>query len=169
MDEKQIREMLSGFKVKQGKVKHLQKVVDDLTRQLEKAKAQAAADAAGPRAIVIDGMPHGTSPGDPTGRIGAALADGKVKDAEVNRLTHKLTEAQEELALTKSDLDYMENWMYSLMPREFLIVNCRLVLGMTWNDVSAQYVKDFGDEMSERTLSRMLDRAIHQIWLMVEV
>lgn len=169
MDEKQIKEMLSGYKVKQNKCKHLEKVVQDLTKQLEKAKAQAEKEAAMLHAQVLDGMPRGNMPGDPTGRIGTALADGKVHSEEVDRLSYKLKEAKEELDLNRRDIEYMEGWIYGLMPREFKVVNCRLVLGMSWADVSKAYLDAFGDEMSERTLSRMLDRAIHQIWLTTEV
>ena len=168
MTEADIKKMLGGFKVKQNKARHMEKVVADLERQLEKAQADAAEEAAMPRAMVIDGMPRGTSPGDPTGRIGAALADGKVRDEEVERIRHQLKDAKDELALLKTDIGYMETWVYSLMPREFTVVNCRLVLGMSWGEVGREYQKDFGDEMSERTLSRMLDRAIHQIWLIAE-
>ena len=86
MTEADIKKMLGGFKVKQNKARHMEKVVADLERQLQKAEADAAEEAAMPRAMVIDGMPRGTSAGDPTGQIGAALADGKVRDEEVERL-----------------------------------------------------------------------------------
>ena len=64
---------------------------------------------------------------------------------------------------------YMNAWISCLLDRDLLLVNRKLIEGQTWAEVARGYQERFGDEMSESTLRRMLENAIHQIWLMTEV
>lgn len=169
MTEAEITRMLKGYRQAQGRVLHLQAEMVEITKQLDAARALAIEAAAGPRAQNLDGMPRGKNPGDPTGRAGTMIADGLVQDAEVRALEKRLADVDEALKLTKYDVAQMDIWMSSLMERELMLVNCRLVKGRTWAEVAKEYAERFGDDLSERTLSRMLESAVHQIWLMVEV
>lgn len=168
MTEEKIKKMLSGYRAAQGRLRQMEFDVAELKAHLEAARKQAAEEAAMPKAQNLDGMPHGSTPGDPTGRIGTALADGKIHDPEVSALEKKLADAEEAMALTRNDIAHMDNWLYCLLERELMVVNRKLIRGDSWPEVARCYAKRFGDDMSERSLMRMLDSAIYQISLIAE-
>ena len=168
MTEEKIKKMLSGYRAAQGRLRQAEFDVADLKSHLDAARRQAVEEAAMPKAQNLDGMPRGTTPGDPTGRIGTALADGKIRDPEVAALEKKLRDAQEAAELLRNDIAQMDNWLYCLLERELMVVNRKLIRGDSWPEVAKCYAKRFGDEMSERSLMRMLDSAIYQISLIAE-
>lgn len=169
MTEKEIRDMLTRYKATAGRIKHLEIEKGELEKKLEKAKKEAVDAMAGPHPANIDGMPRGTKISDPTGRLGAKLADGVPVNAEVAALEERLRDIEEALDLSRNDMRYMNAWIGILMDRELLLVNRKLIEGKTWAEVARAYQERYGDEMSEKTLRRMMDSAIHQIWLMTEV
>lgn len=169
MSEKQIRDMLTRYKPTAGRIKHLEIEKGELEKKLEKAKKEAVDAMAGPHPANIDGMPRGNRKSDPTAVLGAKLADGVPVSAEVAALEGRLKDLEEALQVARNDMAYMNAWISCLLDRDLLLVNRKLIEGQTWAEVARGYQDRFGDEMSERTLGRMLENAIHQIWLMTEV
>ena len=164
MTEKDIRDMLGRYKSNAGRIKHLEVEAKELRAKIEQTKADEVDAAAGPHPANIDGMPRGNRKSDPTGKLGAKLADGKVSK-DVAAMQEKLKAVETELGAAVREKQYMDAWVTSLMDRERLVLVSRLVEGRTWGKVADEYAKRYGDEMSERTLMRMLDNAVHTIWL----
>ena len=167
MTEKDIRDMLGRYKSNAGRIKHLEVEAKELRAKIEKTKADEVDAAAGPHPANIDGMPRGNRKSDPTGKLGAKLADGKVSK-DVAAMMEKLAGIETELQTAINEKRYCDAWISSLMDRERLVLVTRVVEGRTWGKVADEYAQRYGDEMSERTLMRMVDNAVRMIWTITE-
>ena len=168
INEERVKDYLSGYKANQGRAGHLRVEIAQLEKKIAEMQAEAADAMAGPKAQVLTGMPRGNSTGDPTGRLGAMLADGKVPGADTGKLEAKVAQMRQELEETERACAYVEAWLRGLMDREALVIRLKMIEGMKWPKVVDNYEKRFGDAFSSDTLRRIQERAIRSIVLMTE-
>ena len=156
-----VKDLLGRYSANKGRAARLEAEIGKLESEARQLRALEADTL---RASNMDGMPRrkgGKS--DPTGHKGAQLADGTALSKEEARILEKISGKKADLSQLKLDISMAEGWLNALMDRERLIISMQLVQKRSWRETAAEYLKAFGDDMSEDTLRRMRDRAVDLI------
>ena len=167
MTREKIEEYLKTYRFEVGRCGHLEKEIELLKAQIEKAKEWLADDLAGPGAQTITDMPRGTTVGNPTEKLGIMLASGYVSD-EIRELEAKLGELNAEYAERKKTVDFVSSWLAGLPERERWMIETQVVDGVIWREVITKYPEKFGEYRSKDTLKRIRDKAFEMIIDMAE-
>lgn len=161
MTVEQVKDILGRYSANRGKAARLEVEIAKLEVEERKLREMEITTL---KASSIDGMPRGKGgKSDPTGRKAVQLASGQAVSKDEARLIEKISAKKADLSQLKLDVKVAEGWLNALMEREKLIINLQVVQKRSWKETAQEYLRAFGDEMSDDTLRRMRDRAIEYI------
>ena len=162
-----IEEMLKSYRFEVGRCGHLEQDIEQIKRDIGKAKACLVSDLVGPGAQVITDMPRGTTVGNPTEKYGLMLAGGWESD-EIKELEAKLGEMEAEYSERRKTVDYVDKWLSGLPERERWMIETQYIDGVIWREIVVQYQEKYGEYRSKDTLKRIRDKALDLICDMAE-
>lgn len=166
MTEEVINEYLTQYKTMVGRCGHLRVAIPLLENELNRISHQAAADLATRGGSQnLDGMPHGTTVGNPTEKLGLLLASGYRED-EMDKLQVQIWELERELSTKSAAIKMVDAWMSGLPSRQRWMIERQCFDALTYAQIIPLYKIQFGDECSKDTLKRIRDRALKRIYEM---
>ena len=164
MTHEQVDKMLADYKACIARVGHLEQLIPRWKRDLEKWEHDLVKDEALSTPDREEGMPHGTTVGNPVESIVLKYADGFLPP-ELIEEKKKLMEAEKELEERKQVILFVEAWMKGLSEREAWVVNHKVLeVDYSWRDVISLFKRDFGDWYSKDYLRSIKDRALNKIY-----
>lgn len=155
-------QMLRDYKVFLGRCKYLSALIREMKADAAAWRENLADELSGVGAQNLDGMPHGTSVGNPTERLGIMLADGYVVDG-LRDLEKQIAEYERELKDKSITLHFVEAWLDGLTEKERWIVQMQVIEGAYWREIIMEYHRRYGEEYSREGLKKIRDAAVRKI------
>ena len=162
MVPEKVDQLLKDHKMTVGRHKYLVSMIDELKCQAEEWSKNIAEDIVTLGNQSIDGMPHGTTVGNPTERFGIMLASG-FTPAGLKELEHEIRQLEKEAHEKAVSIKIVEAWLDGLTEKERWIVEKQLIDGMYWREVVSEYHRRYGEEYSKEGLKRIRDSAVSKI------
>jgi len=113
----------------------------------------------------MDGMPHGTTVGNPTERIALMLATGYTTE-DVIELQGNIEKLEAEYCQKKIVVRFVEAWLKGLTEKERWMIERAMFDGMTYREINAKYREAYGDSCSKDLLRRLKKDALAKIYEM---
>ena len=113
----------------------------------------------------ITGMPHGSSAGDPVGRLALNIAMGKVS-VFVRQIQEELQDAYAEQNHLKELISQVDSWLDALSEPERTLVRMKAVNQESWRDIVRYFRKQFDGSYSKHSMQRIYIRAMDIIYEM---
>lgn len=162
MAPEKVDRILKEHKMTVGRYKYLVSMIDELKRQAESWKAHIAEDIVTLGGQNVDGMPHGTTVGNPTERFGIMLASGYTP-AGLKELEFEIRQLEREAHEKSVSIKIVEAWLEGLSEKERWLVEKQLIDGMYWREVVSEYHRRYGEEYSKEGLKKIRDGAVSKI------
>lgn len=156
--------MIETYRQNVGRVDHLENLVGVYSKHLKHMKGNEAAMLVG-GAQVITGMPHGSTTGDPTSRMGLMLADGFVPDIMAD-LIAELEAARAELREKRPAVVFVNAWLKGLTDKERWMIEGKMISGKSWEEMRAEHMHVYRAQCSKATLKRLKATALNKIFEM---
>ena len=160
MTQDQLEEMLKSYRTVKARCAYLRARLDDLEDELKKQEKIVISDCVS-MSQAITGMPHGTTVGDPTGRLAMDIASGKTSEF-VKQIREEIEKIQKELTIQLVRLNRMEIIMGAMTDREREIVEMKIVADMSWADILSEMNAKYNNSYSKRSLQRLYSRAMEK-------
>jgi len=160
MKPEQIEEMLGKYRVQKARYALLRSRLDELERILRVCENSMVSDLIS-LSQAITGMPHGSSVGDPTGRLAINLTTGTVSDF-VKQVREEIMVVTQEAARLMEDLRVADIVISAMTEREREVIEMKIMSGMDWGEVLSEMNRRHSNSYSKRTLQRLYSRAIER-------
>ena len=156
-----IENMLVSYRTNIGRCAHIECLIAMKNAQIEAFKKTMIKDMVS-TTHALTGMPRGTTPGDPVGRLAAAITDG-AESAPIMELREEVYMLESELATKRRALAFVDAWLLCINDRERFVVNKHVIDGETWQQVITDFSDSFGVEYSKDSLRKIKNRALEKI------
>ena len=164
MRREQVDQMLSKYKESKGRIGHLKIYVQMLRPEIELWEKNLLTDAALATPDRVEGMPHGTTVGNPVENIVLAHLAGHMPE-ELRVMIRQLDGAERELKELYLIVNFVDGWMAGLSERETWMINHKVIdTDYSWREISMMFRQQYGEEHSRDTLKRIRDRALEKIY-----
>lgn len=160
MKQNQIEEILRSYRTQKARLAYLRSQIDMLERFLAGCERRMVDDCIS-MSQAITGMPHGSSVGDPTGRLAIDIASGKVSEF-VKQIREEIEETAKEAARLTEDLRVADILLSAMTEREREVVEMKIMADMSWGEVLEEMNKKHGNSYSKRSLQRLYSRAMEK-------
>lgn len=167
MRREKVDEMLKAYRFEVGRCGHLKTEIGQLEKAISCATATMDEDIITIQAQQLTGMPHGTTVGNPTERLGIMLASGWIPN-DITEMQDELKKARQEYDQRHANVLFVTAWLNGLPERERWIVEHQVVDGEYWKEVAAKYKTAFLEDYSKDSLKRLKQRAMEKIYKMAE-
>lgn len=154
MTGEQITNILKSYRQDKARQAYLCARIARLNIEIRRATAALAGDVSSLQAQQITGMPHGTTVGNPTERLGIMLADGyETDEIRIMRGERELISAEyDEVTVRVSTADAL---LSALSERERWVVERHVIDAESWAAIAEMYRAKYGYEVSVATLRRL--------------
>jgi len=155
-------QMLRDYKNNVGRSGFLKKAIEEAEVDVALWESRLAEDLVGSGGANLDGMPHGTTVGNPTERMALMLATGyepeDLKDAK-----KRLEEMRRELRELDMVVFFVETWLEGLSTKEHWLIEQVYFEGSTYNEAARAYADRYGIQVSRDGIRRMKKAAVDKI------
>lgn len=160
MKIEQLTEALVKYRQNQARAAYLRSQLETLNRFLERFTGSMINDQVS-MSQAITGMPHGSNPGDPVGRLAVDIASGKVSEF-VAQIRGEIRETQDELSIVQSRVSVADLVLNALTEKERQVVTMKLIDDLSWAEILSKVRRTTGQQSSKRTLQRALSDALEK-------
>ena len=167
MTREKVDEMLKAYRFEVGRCGHLEAEISQLEKAIQQATATLDEDVTAAKPQQLSGMPHGSTVGSPTERLGIMLASGWIPD-EIREMQDELKETRQEYERRYFTVMFVTAWLNGLPERERWIVEHQVIDGEYWKEVIAKFNAAFREDASKDSLKRLKQRAMEKIYRMAE-
>lgn len=165
MTPESVDKMLSEYKTCMGRCNHLTLQIEAYSKEIERFKKLSAENLAYSSGNTEEGMPHGTSVGNPTERMGIMLASG-YEPPEMVELIRVRDELQKELDIKIVLLQFVVAWLGGLTEKEKWMIEGKVFEGKTYNEMILGYKTKFNENCSRDKLRELRKSAMKKIYEM---
>lgn len=167
MTPERVNEMLKNYREYSGRCAYLETYIKQLEKEVENMQDNLVLDQIASGGGSLDGMPHGTTVGNPTERAGIALADGYMPDYLLLK-KKELADAQLEVSRKATTVIFVNAWLRGLSERERWIIENQVIDGVSWRELTTEYYIKFGETRTKRALQLFRGKAMEKIYRMAE-
>lgn len=167
MRREKVDEMLKAYRFEVGRCGHLEAEISQLEKAIQQATATLDEDVTAVKLQQLSGMPHGSTVGNPTERLGIMLASGWIPE-EIREMQDELKETRQEYERRYFTVMFVTAWLNGLPERERWIVEHQVIDGEYWKEVIAKFNAAFQEDASKDSLKRLKQRAMEKIYRMAE-
>ena len=160
MKIEQLTEALVNYRLNQARAAYLRSQLEMLNRFLEQCEGSMINDQVS-MSQAITGMPHGSNPGDPVGRLAVDIASGKVSEF-VAQIRAEIRETQDELSIIQSRVSIADLVLNALTEKERQLITMKLIDELSWAEILSKVRHQTGQPASKRTLQRVLSDALEK-------
>lgn len=162
-----VDEMLAQYKVYAGRCEYLELQIENYQKQIEKMKRDMAEELAYASGKSEDGMPRGTTVGNPTERIGIMLAsDYELPDVMAYQKAVK--QMEDEYREKHLVVCFVRTWLNALTEKERWMIEGKVFNEKTYREMSLEYQRIYGDGCSRDKLREIRKSAMTKIYGMAE-
>ena len=163
----QAKEMLMNYKPYLGRCRHLEVAIACLRDEVDVMMKNLAVDYATNSGQQMDGMPRGSTVGNPTERLGIMLASGHVPD-DLKALRDKIEAMKDEHAEKSVTVRFVEAWLQGLPMKQKWMIERQIFDMMTYAQMSPLYTTAFGEPCSKDSLRRLSKDALTSVYEMAK-
>lgn len=157
-------EMLRNYRPYTARCGHLETVISELKSEITVMQADARNDLLNGGGKQQDGMPHGTTVGNPTERIALMLVSGFVTD-DITATRKQIDELEKELRTKRITVTLVEAWLPGLTAKERWMIEKSYFDGLTYREINQRYRETFfGEACSKDSLRRIKKDALSKIY-----
>jgi hypothetical protein len=158
-------EMLRNYKSYLGRCGHIKTLIDELKREAILMQIEARDDLLNSSGKQLDGMPRGTTVGNPTERVALMLVLGYVPDG-VAEIQAEIAKLEAEYRQKNIVVLLVEAWLRGLTEKEKWMIERCIFDGMTYRQINAMYRQVYGECCSKDSLQRLKKTALTKIYEM---
>jgi len=158
-------QMLKEYKACVGRLGYLRKAIPEAEADIEAWRHSLAADLANSGGVNMDGMPHGTSVGNPTERMGLMLATG-YEPADLKAAEKRLAEMTTELREKEMVVVFVEAWVSGLTSREKWLIERIYFEQQTYSEIITAYRAEYGTATNKDGIRRAKKQTLEKIYAM---
>lgn len=154
--------MLGNYREYAARVAFLEKEIPQLEKLVAELKHSIVDDEVNITQVISD-MPHGSGISDPTGRLGAMIAEGFTPQ--------RIVEIEQEISRKKSELDFkqptvvfVDAWLMGLNARERFLIQRKVIDNDMWRNIIYDFSTTYGEHYSKEGLKRILDNGLTKIF-----
>ena len=166
MQRETVDEMLTKYKEYAARVAYLDEMIRQTEHLCESLHHNVIENTVSITQVITD-MPRGTTTGDPTGKLGALLADGYTPDY-IKQVENDLMSMKIELRSKETVVICVNAWLLGLNPREKFVIEHKIIAGMYWREMVPLYKNEFGEDYSRQGLKRIKKYAMEKIYRIAE-
>ena len=166
MSPQRLDDIFKKHRVNEARLAWLKSEMVTLNRWLSLCKSQSVTDRVS-LSQAITGMPHGSNPGDPVGRLAVDIASGRVSTF-VKQIQEDIDSVTAEMMRIEPEIRTVEIVLQALGDREREVLTLKIIDDRDWNDTTAQMNEMHNNSYSKRTLQRLLDRALDKAYEIVK-
>lgn len=160
-------EMLRNYKAYLGRCGYILAATEGLKTALKLAEAEARYDLMNGGAKQPDGMPHGTTVGNPTERIAMMLVTGITTD-DIATVKKEISELESEYRAKSLVVCFVDAWLKGLSTKERWMIERSYFDGMTYREINTHYREEYGESCSKDLLRRLKRDALTKIYEMAK-
>jgi len=161
-----VNEALSAYLERMARCEFLDGEIKLLREMLEKAEREMVDDEVS-LSQELTGMPHGTSIGDPTGRLGLKLACG-FESWSVKQIKEELIKLNEEYNTLKYWVAFVGAWLKCLTDKERMLIEMKYIQKLSWDEIINAYQKAYGQRYGKSGMKILVQKSIEKIYKIAE-
>ena len=154
--------MLAKYSMSFGRKSYLERAIQVLEIEIDAWKRCLVDEATSLGGQNMDGMPHGTTVGNPTERIAMMLMNG-YEPGGLAAAEEELRQMKEELAEAELVVTFVDAWMSGLTAREKWLIEQLYFNGKTYSEVAREYTEKYGNQTSRESVRRMRKLTVEKI------
>lgn len=158
-------QMLKDYKPCVGRCGYLRKAIAEAQADIDAWKRSLTADLVNSGGVNMDGMPHGTSVGNPTERMGLMLATG-YEPADLKEAEKRLEEMTNELREKEMIVVFVEAWISGLTEREKWLIERLYFEKQTYAEIITAYRTVYGITTNKDGIRRTRKTTLEKIYAM---
>lgn len=158
----EVDKMLANYREYDSRVTYLNVLVRETEKLLESLRRTVVEDSISITQVISD-MPRGTATSDPTGKLGAMLAEG-YEPEHIQQVEEDLDAMKLEIKSKEHVIVCVNAWLICLSDRERFVIEHKVIAGMYWREMIPVYKREFGDEYSKQGLKRIKAKALEKIY-----
>ena len=159
-------QMLKDYMPFVGRCDSLRVMVRSLKREIDLRMAEMALDN-GIGAQNLDGMPHGTTVGNPTERYALMFVSGYVPE-DVKQLRQTIEQCEAEIREKEITVMFVDAWLKGLTAKERWMIESVYFNRMSYNEINPRYREEYGESCSKDSLRRIKKEALAKIFEMAK-
>lgn len=160
MSPERLAEIMRKYRTNKHRCAYLSTQIGMLERFLQQCQADMIGDMIS-MSQAITGMPHGTTVGDPTGRLAMDIESGKVSQF-VREIETDITTQKMEMQKLYPDIKTVEIVLDSMNDRERRLIEMKMIDDFSWPEILGEMNRVYNNSYSKRSLQRLLDRAVEK-------
>ena len=165
MSPEKLEEILKKHRPTRARLAYLRSQQEMLERFLRICEGQIVEDMSS-MSQALTGMPHGTTVGDPTGRLAIDIASGKVS-AFIDQINEELEEVKREIRENEKNVQLVEIVLDAMNERERKLVVMKYVDEMSWKEIIAGMNREYNGGYAKSSLHRILETAMAKAYEVV--
>lgn len=111
----------------------------------------------------ITGMPHGSTIGDPTGKLGLKLACG-YENWNVKQIKEEMKNISEERIVLGRWISFVNAWLKSLTEKERMLVELKYIQKLSWDEIINAYQKAYGQKYGKSGMKLLVQKSIEKVY-----
>ena len=156
MNPQRLTEIMKKYRASRARCAYLQSQLEMLERFLTICEGEMIDDMVS-MSQALTGMPHGTSVGDPTGRLAIDIEAGKISPF-VKEIREEIEGARAELQRIKEDVRTVEIVLEAMTAKERSLLEMKMIDELSWDEIIHRMNREYGFGSSKRSLQRMMER-----------
>ncbi len=162
-----VDDMLRDYRACLGRYSYLDVLIEELRDTEQFIELDDRAEIIDGKGKAMDGMPHGSTVGNPTERAGIALASGYVS-ANLAELRDEIAKLEAERNRNYKVVLFVDAWLKGLNRKERWIIERIYFDGMTYREINGKYREIYGEPCSKDSLRRLKNTALDKIYQMAK-
>lgn len=161
-----VNEALSAYLERLARCEFLDGELKLLREMLEKAESEMVNDEVS-LSQELTGMPHGSSVGDPTGKLGLKLACG-FESWSVKQIKEEIAKLTEEYNTLKYWVSFVCAWLKCLTDKERLLIEMKYIQKLSWDEIINRYQKEYGQRYGKSGMKILVQKAMEKVYKIAE-
>lgn len=162
-----VEEMLKEYRACLGRYSYLDVLIEELRDTEKFIQTEDRMELIQGKGKDMDGMPHGSTVGNPTERAAIALVSGYVS-SDLAELRKEIAKLEAERNQSYKVVLFVDAWLKGLTQKERWIIERIYFDGMTYREINAQYRETYGELCSKDSLRRLKNTALGKIYDMAQ-
>ena len=160
MSPQRLTEILKNYRASRARCAWLQEQLKMLDRFLKICEGEMVEDMMS-MSQALTGMPHGTTVGDPTGRLALDIESGKISPF-VKEIRGEIEQVKGELLKVSADVRAVEIIMDGMTERERNLLEMKMIDELSWKEIISRMNQKYGGKHKQRTLQRMAENIMEK-------
>jgi hypothetical protein len=160
MSPQRLTEIMKNYRTSRARCAWLQEQLKMLDRFLKICEGEMVEDMMS-MSQALTGMPHGTTVGDPTGRLALDIESGKISPF-VKEIREEIEHTNSELLRVSADVRAVDIVLEAMTDRERNLLEMKMIDELSWTEIISRMNQKYGGKHKQRTLQRMTEKIMEK-------